>query len=129
MRVPLDLAFKGVEPTASMERLVRDLADRLARFEPRIIACRVVVETPHRSAHADPRGIRVLVEAIKPGKTVVASRERNGENGSAEFDPYRAIRKAFQAVERQLKDRSHRRQHPWQQPVPPWRLPSLPGEE
>lgn len=114
MRIPLELAFKGVEPTAAMERLVRDQVDRLKRLDLRILFCRVIVESTHRAANAAPRGVRVSVEVSVPGQRLVSSRERGGNQKPVEYDPYRAIRRAFAAVERQLKEANDQRQHPWQ---------------
>ena len=114
MRIPLELAFKGVEPTAAMEELVREQVERLQRFEPRILACRVTVESTHRASNAAPRGVRVNVEVSVPGQRLVSSRERGGLQKPVEYDPYRAIRRAFIAAERQIKEASDQRQHPWQ---------------
>lgn len=118
MRIPLEIAFKNVEPTAAMETLVRERVDRLSRYYPGIIACRVAVEAPHRSGNADAIGYRVRVEVSIPGGELVASRDRSAVRWE-EHDPYNAIRDAFKAAESQLKSRAGRRRrgrHPRQGP-------------
>lgn len=113
MRVPLEIAFKNVEPTAAMESLVRQQVDRLTRFYDRIITCRVAIEAPHRSAHADAVGHRVRIEVSLPGDTLFVSRDRS--HNRSQYDPYRAIRTAFAAAEKQLRShagRQRRHRHP-----------------
>lgn len=106
MRIPLEVAFKSVEPTAAMERLVRERVERLTRYHRGIIACRVSVEAPHRSGDGDAVGHRVRVEVSVPGDELVVSRDRDFPE--EEFDPYGAIRKSFEAMESQLKSYSGR---------------------
>lgn len=108
MRIPLEIAFKNVDPTAAMEQLVRERVDRLSRYNRDIIACRVAVEAPHRSGNAEAVGHRVRIEVSVPGDELVVSRDRNfpGE----EYDPYTAVRKAFSAMESQLKSYAGRRE-------------------
>ena len=107
MRVPLEIAFKNMEPTAEMEALVRQRARRLRRYERDIIACRVSVEAPHRSANEDVVGHRVRIEISVPGNELVVSRDRSHKR--EEYDPYVAIRQAFTAAERQLKSHAGRK--------------------
>lgn len=104
MRIPVETSFKHVESTAAMESLVRERVDRLKRFHRGITACRVSVEAPHRSGNAEAVGHRVRVEVSVPGKNIVVSRDRNFPE--EEYDPYTAIRAAFNAAERQLKSRA-----------------------
>ncbi len=101
MRIPLELAFKNMEPTAAMESLVRERVDRLTHLNRDIIVCRVVVEAPHRSGNEDVKGYRVRIELSVPGDEVVVSRDRSHKRD--EYDPYVSIREAFGAAERQLK--------------------------
>lgn len=109
MRVPLEIAFKNVESTAAMEALIRDRVARLPRYHPEIIACRVMVEAPHRSGVSENLGYRVRIEVSIPGVDVVATRDRSANKVLEEHDPYMAIRDSFNAIERQLKSRAGRR--------------------
>ncbi len=113
MRIPFEIAFKNVEPTAAMERLIRERVDRLMRYSRDIIACRIAVEAPHKSASGEAVGHRVRIEVSVPGDELVVSRDRDFPE--EEFSPYNAIRKAFGAMESQLKTyagRQRRGRHP-----------------
>lgn len=107
MRIPLEIAFRNVEPAAAMERLIRDRVDRLVNLNRDIIACRVAVEAPHQSGNEDPVGHRVRIEVSVPGDELVVSRDRSHKH--AEYDPYAAIRSAFKSAEKQLKTYAGRR--------------------
>lgn len=106
MRIPLEIAFKNMEPTAAMESLVRQRVERLTRYHRGIIACRVAVEAPHRSPNEDAVGHRVRIEVSVPGDELVVSRDRSHMRD--EYDPYMAIREAFSAAESQLRKYSGR---------------------
>ena len=108
MRIPLEIAFKHVEPTASMEELIRKRVDRLSRYNRDLIACRIAVEAPHRSGNAEAVGHRVRIEVSVPGDELVVSRDRDFPE--EEYDPYAAIRSAFSAMESQLKSHAGRQQ-------------------
>lgn len=104
MRVPLEIAFKQVEATASLERLVRERVERLPRYFQRIIACRVAVEAASRNNQHEVTGYRVRVEVSVPGTELVATTTpRVGTARAVMQDPYQAVRDAFVAMERRLK--------------------------
>lgn len=107
MRVPLEMAFKHVEPSAAMESLIRERVQRLHRYAPRIISARIAVEAPHLSPTEEPLEYRVRLEVSIPGQNLVAVRNRD-DNQRPQHDPYRAIREAFTALESQLKSRAGR---------------------
>jgi len=64
MERPLQIAFKNVESSASLETLIRERVERLQRFHPNITGARVVVEVPHRSPESGklPLGIAVEID-------------------------------------------------------------------
>lgn len=107
MRVPLEMAFKQIEPTAAMERLIRERTARLERYFPRIIAARIVVEAPHQSPTEEAMEYRARLEVSIPGTMLVVVRDRDSQT-RPEHDPYRAIREAYVAMESQLKSRAGR---------------------
>jgi ribosome-associated translation inhibitor RaiA len=97
----VDIALRGIPPSDALERFIGEEARRLDGICDRIRRCRVVAETQQRE---QPQGAQVAVRLIitLPGTEVVVNRE----HGS---DIYVAVRDAFAAAGRQLKDQMRRR--------------------
>lgn len=106
MQIPLQITFRGMDPSDAIANQIRDKARRLERFHGRITSCRVVVDAPHRHHY---KGVvyRVNVDLSVPGGEIVASRERGLDH--AHEDVHVAIRDAFAAAIRQLEDHSRRK--------------------
>jgi ribosome-associated translation inhibitor RaiA/cold shock CspA family protein len=100
MDVPLEIAFHNVVQSDAVERRIRERVARMQRYFGHVNSCRVVFEVPHRST-ANPLGYHVRIETRVPEKELVVSRDP-GERG-ANFDPYLAVRDAFDAMDRQLE--------------------------
>jgi cold shock CspA family protein len=105
MQRPLDIAFRDLDPSDYLKGLVEERAERLERFHPRIIGCRVVIEAPHRSAegHHPPLGISVEVDI--PGRPRIVAKDVEPQR-ALKGDHISAINRAFEAVERQLEELS-----------------------
>jgi ribosomal subunit interface protein len=105
MQRPLEIAFKNLDSSDFIRDLVQERVDRLERFHPHIIGCRVVVEAPHRSAegHNPPLGIAVEVDVANRPRLVAKESEAQR---SMKGDHLAAINRAFEAIERQLEDSS-----------------------
>lgn len=88
----------NVKPSPALSRRIREKAEALERYHPRILHCRVsVAQEEKRTTHARPYSVTVRVGV--PGGELVASHELH-------VDPFLAVRDAFAAMRRQLK-RSH----------------------
>lgn len=105
MQVPLEIAFNNLDPSENLERRVRERVDKLHRFFDRIVSCRVAIEVPHRS-RAHPLAYHVRVEVREPEKDLVVSRDPGNRDGH--FDPYVAVRDAFDAMDRQLEEHARK---------------------
>lgn len=105
MQIPLHIDFQNMDPSESVETRVRERVERLERHSERITSCHVTVEAPHRHHHKGNQ-YRVRIVLHVPGHELVVSREP-GDAG-AHADVYVAIRDAFDAAERRLKDRTAR---------------------
>lgn len=103
MQRPLEIAFRDLDPSDFIRNLVEERVERLERFHPNIIGCRVVVEAPHRSAagHNPPIGISVEVDV--PARPRIVAKDAE-EQRAMKGDHLAAINRAFEAVERQLED-------------------------
>lgn len=105
MKLPLQIVFRNIEPSAAIEAKVRERADKLDKFFDRIISCRVVIEEHHRHHHQG-NIYHVRVDVKVPGDEIVVSREPPEHH--AHEDVYVAIRDAFDAVRRRLEDHARR---------------------
>ena len=101
MELPLQITFRDIPPSPAIEARIRQKAARLDRFAQHIMACRVVVEAPHRHHHQG-KLYHVRVDLTLPGSELVVSREPAAHH--AHEDVYVAIRDAFDASVRQLED-------------------------
>lgn len=102
MERQLQIAFKNVESSASLEELIRERVERLQRFHPNIIGARVVVEVPHRSPEGAKPPLGIAVEVDIPGRAPVIARGEQ-ERRSAKGDNSAVVNRVFEAAERQLE--------------------------
>jgi ribosomal subunit interface protein len=101
MDVPVEIAFRHFESSEAVENRIHEHIEKLTQVFDRLVSCRVTVEliTGHRKG----RRFLVKVEANVPGKSYFVGHSSNDE-GHLHDDVYLAIRDAFNAVRRQLKD-------------------------
>jgi cold shock CspA family protein len=101
MDIPLQVTFKGMDASPSLEARIREKAERLGRFEADILRCHVTIEAPHHHHHMG-RLYRARVEIFVPRGDIVVTRE--SPQNHAHEDPYVAVRDAFDVAVRQLED-------------------------
>jgi ribosomal subunit interface protein len=96
MKLPLQITVRNVSLSEVAKADIHKKVAKLDSFYDRIMSCRVVVEAPHRHHH---QGVlyNVRIDMTVPGGELVVKREPHE-------DIYVAIRDAFDAVQRQLKD-------------------------
>ncbi len=105
MRLPLQISFRDIPPSAAVEAKIRERAEKLERYYDRIMGCRVVVEAPH-GRHHQGKLFHVRVDLTVPGSEIVVSREPAEHH--AHEDVFVAVRDAFDAAQRQLADYARR---------------------
>jgi ribosomal subunit interface protein len=101
MPAKLQISYRNMEASDSVERQVRERVAQLEKFYDRLIACRVVLEGIGRH-HRKGRLFDVRAELAVPGREIVATREPSEDH--AHEDAHVAIRDAFDAARRQLED-------------------------
>lgn len=101
MQIPLEVTYRGMEPTESLDARIGEWVDRLERVCSRIVRCEVVVETPHRH-HRQGRRFSVHVRVTVPTTELVVSHDPGADG--AHQDAHVAVRDAFIAARRQLED-------------------------
>lgn len=105
MQIPLHIDFQNMDPSEFVEKRITERVARLEHHALHITGCHVTVEAPHHHHHkGNEYRIRIVLHV--PGHEVVVSREPG--TAGAHTDVYVAIRDAFDAAERQLRDRTAR---------------------
>jgi ribosomal subunit interface protein len=100
------ITVRNLSSTDSLVSVINDKASKLERFADKIRRCEVIVEAPSGHHHHGGQ-FRVRVRVTLPGGDLVAGRDP--AEPRAHEDVYVAIRDAFDAMERQLKDHSGRK--------------------
>jgi len=106
MKLPLQIAFRNMDPSPAVEAAVQERARKLDRFFGRIMACRVTVEAPHRHRRKG-KLFRVRIDLTFPGGEIAVNRA--GPQDHAHEDVYVAMRDAFAAAARMLEDQARKR--------------------
>jgi len=105
MQVPLQITFRNLGPSPTVETKVRERVKELEQFYDRITSCRVMIETPSRR-HQKGRLYHIRVDLKVPGREIVVKRDPSEHH--AHEDIYVAVRDCFDAVRRQLEDHVRR---------------------
>jgi len=119
MILPIQIAYRNMEPSESISARVNAEAAKLNRYFDRITSCRVVVEAPHRH-HRRGEPFHVRIELGVPREELVVTQAPSPKHGLEDggtskwvkhLEPdgrhkemYVTIRDAFKAARRQLED-------------------------
>lgn len=118
MNVPIEISYRHVNKTDQTENLIREKAQKLHRICSYLSSCRVAVEREHmKQGTGDVFRVRVDL-TVPPGHELTASKHSDAHN--RHINLHATIRKAFEAVERSLKElveeqRGEEKIHPDQQ--------------
>lgn len=104
MQIPLQITFRNIDPSESVEARVRERLGRLTKFKDRITSCRVAIEAVRRQKLA--KLFKVRVEIAYPGGEIAVAREHH--DAQSHEGVYLAINEAFEAARRQLADKAER---------------------
>lgn len=98
----VELSFRDVPPTETIRRLVHEQAARLDRFCASVTSCRVAIEHPQRHQRSG-NAYRVRIEVtVPPHKDLVIVQDPQDNEMHTGLPAI--VRKAFRAVQRQLKE-------------------------
>lgn len=100
MELMLQITTRDIPHSEALENHIREKAEKLGKFYPHILHCRIVVELPHKHKHQG-RIFDVHLDMTVPGAELVVNRVANE-------DVYVAVRDAFDAAKRQLEDYARR---------------------
>lgn len=100
MQTPLQITVRDFEHSDALDTRIREKTKKLEEFSNQITSCRVVIEMPHKHHHQG-KHFNVRIDIGVPGKEIVVNHDHDE-------DVYVALRDAFGAAERQLKDYTHK---------------------
>lgn len=107
MLLPLQVSFRHMRRSPTIEELVREKAAKLDAFADDIMSCRVVVE-PVGKHHRDGNLYEVRIDLTVAGEEIAVSHPPHRDHTESR-DIHVAIRDAFDAARRQLEDYERRR--------------------
>ena len=96
MDIPLQVTFRDLPHSPALDERIREKAARLESVCDRITSCRITLERRHRHKRHG-REFSVRIDLRMPQKDIVVNHEHDE-------DVYVALRDAFEAAERQLKE-------------------------
>ena len=96
MQVPLQITMRGFEHSAALEADIRQHAEKLEQFHPRIVSCRITVEETRRH-HRQGRHFNVRIDVRVPGGDIAVNLDHDE-------DVHVAVRDAFDSAKRQLEE-------------------------
>jgi ribosomal subunit interface protein len=105
MQLPLQITFKNVDPSETIDASIRRHAARLERFFDRIMRCHVVVAAPQRRQRKG-RLYNIRIDLTVPQHEIVVNREPLLDHAYEDVEV--AIREAFNAAARRLEDHARR---------------------
>ncbi len=105
MQTPAEIVFRDIPRSEALEKNINDRVKKLEKVFDHITSCKVVVEETHHHKHQG-KLFHVRVNLHVPEKELVVSHEKHDKQ--AHEDPYVAVRDAFNAMDRQLKDYSRK---------------------
>jgi hypothetical protein len=118
MTLMADITYRTMAGSKWLDAEIQKRAAKLTKTCPDIISCKVLVEIPHRH-HEQGNRFHVRIDITVPGEKIVAGQapslhlirpdgESTGERRSrktvARKDASLALRQAFDAAKRQLRD-------------------------
>lgn len=96
MKLPVQVAFRGMAPTEAVEKVAREKAAKLEQFHAGLMACRVEIEQLEKHRQQG-RPFLVRLDVTLPGHELTV-------NQQPDEDVQVALRDAFDAMKRQLQD-------------------------
>lgn len=112
MQVPVQIAFHGVDHSDAIEERVKEKVAKLEQFCSDIVSCRVTIERHHKNTsneHRKGEPYHVTLDVKVPGDDLIVKRDPKDEALKNHEDIGIALRDAFQAMERQVKEYVERR--------------------
>lgn len=114
-QIPVQVRFLNCDHSDALQADIEARARKLGVYHERITQCRVTVDHSHKH-HSKGTPFEIGIDLAVPGSEPIIFHDPG--NNPAHSDPYLAVRDAFNAVERQLKDRMEKRRSKERQTPP-----------
>lgn len=102
MNTPLEITFKGLDKSASIETKIREKVAKLEQVFSKITHCRVVVAAPNKHAHKG-KSYQIKIDVGIPDHPPLILKHET-EVGKAQEDLQIALRDAFDIIKRRLDE-------------------------
>jgi cold shock CspA family protein len=118
MQVPPEISYRNVKKKEEIEALIHRRISKLEKIGRSMTGCHVTVESPHRhQSSGNPIQVRIRAN-LPPGQELTV--RRDSSEGGREEPLQTVLRKAFEAMERRIKEWTQRQRgevkaHPEQQ--------------
>lgn len=108
MQVPLRIQYRHCDASDALDARVREKADELERFFPRITGLAVTIEGPS-AHHRKGKGahFHVRIDLTVPGDILIVGHD--AAKRIAHEDPFRSVDDAFHLMRRRLEDHARER--------------------
>jgi hypothetical protein len=110
MAFPIQITYRGMDSSETLDRLIRNEAEKLGKFFDRILRCRALVERqPGHHYAASPFHVRLTLAV--PGSELVVGSEPHSADGELEAlhkDPELTVREAFRRARRRVQEYARR---------------------
>lgn len=106
MKQPVQITFRDIPYSEFVEARIQEKTKKLDQYYDQIMTVKVVVEAPHSHQHKGNL-YRICIDVTVPDGELVVN--RSPKDHHAHEDVYVAIRDAFEAVKRQLKEYARKR--------------------
>jgi cold shock CspA family protein len=118
LRIPVDIAFHGMDSSDHLRHQVLKQANKLDRFQKHITSVRVVLDADHKQT--GKATLHCKVEVSVPGAdTIVGQKEDRPHEAVQHADQYSVITGAFEVAARRVEayidkhfDHHHKQPHP-----------------
>ncbi len=101
----VNIIFRNTDHSDALEHKIRDRIDKLSHMRRDIVSCHVVIEMHHRH-HQQGNHFHVLVDVAIPGQELLTYNQ--SDKNKFYSDPFVAVRDAFDAMDRKLRDVTER---------------------
>lgn len=102
MRVPPEIAYRGIDKTPALEALVAEKIDKLEKFYSQISSCHLAIEKVHdHPEQGSPYRVRIDITVPEDREIVV---DKSPDHGKQNQPLEALIREAFDVANRQLKE-------------------------